>query len=67
MGKVAEWWGGKGGRFLVLFKIGGLRMSSKFHLFVYDVNQGNERERLAKDFITWCRDEKTLLVSSASC
>ena len=30
------------GRLLVLLKGGGLRMNLKFHLFVSDVNQGNE-------------------------
>ena len=29
--------------FLVLFKdVGGRRVSPRFHLFVYDINQGNE-------------------------
>ena len=51
--KVGEWWGEKGGRFLVLFKSGGRRMSSRFHLFVYNINQGNERKRWVQDFITW--------------
>ena len=40
--KVGEWWGGKDGRFLVLFKSGGRRVSSRFHLFVYDVRQGTK-------------------------
>ena len=29
----------QGGRFLVLFKSGGLRASPRFHLFVSDVDQ----------------------------
>ena len=32
----------KGGSYLVLFKGGGHKMSPRFHLFVYDVSQGNE-------------------------
>ena len=28
--------------FLVLFKVGGRRVSTRFHFFVPDVNQGNE-------------------------
>ena len=31
-----------GGRYLVLFKDGGHKTSPRFHLFVSDVNQGNE-------------------------
>ena len=38
MGKVEEWCGEKGERFLVLFKGGGRRVSSRFHIFVYDVH-----------------------------
>ena len=45
--KVVRWQGGKsgrmvkwqGGRFLVLFKIGGCKVSPRFHLFVFDVDQ----------------------------
>ena len=36
--------GGKGGHvggWVVLFKVGGCRVSPRFHLFVFDVNQGN--------------------------
>ena len=29
-------------RYLVFFKVGRHKMSSRFHLFVSDVNQGNE-------------------------
>ena len=28
-------------------------MSSKFHLFVYDVNQGNEGVGWVQDFLAW--------------
>ena len=38
-GTVLAW---EGGRFLVLFKGGGRRVALKFHLFVFDVNQGNK-------------------------
>ena len=46
-GLVRMWQGGKGrrvvkwqgGRFLVLFKCGGHRVSPRFHLFVSDVDQ----------------------------
>ena len=34
--------GWEGGRFLVLFKGEGQRVSRKFHLFVFDVNLGNK-------------------------
>ena len=34
--------GWQGGRFLVLFKGEGYRVSPRFHLFVSDVNQGKE-------------------------
>ena len=49
-GRVMRWQGGKGsrvvrwegGRFLVLFRGGEHRVSPRFYLFVYDVNQENE-------------------------
>ena len=62
-GRVVRW---EGVRFLVLFKGGEHRMSPRFYLFLSDVNQGNEGDRL-KTFLCACRDEKTLLRSSASC
>ena len=73
-GRVMRWQGGKGwrvvrwedGRFLVLFKGGEQRMNPRFYLFVSDVNQGNEGDRL-KIFLRARRDGKTLLRSSASC
>ena len=50
MGKVVRWQGGKGGRmvrlrqkggrYLVLFKDDGHKMSPRFHLLVSDVNEG---------------------------
>ena len=45
VGKVGGWWSGKGERFLVLLKGGGCRVSQKFHIFVFDVNQGNKETR----------------------
>ena len=37
--------------FLVLFKDGGPSLSSRFHLFFSDVNQGNEEAVCIKDFL----------------
>ena len=37
--------------FLVLFKDGRRRMSLRFHLFVFDVNQGNEEAGWIQDFL----------------
>ena len=42
----------KGGRYLVLFKGGGHKISPRFHLFVSDVNQGNEGVVWVQDFLT---------------
>ena len=58
--KIVRWQGGKGrrmvsqkgGRFLVLFKGGGHKMSPRFHLFV-SVNQGNEGMVWVQDFLAW--------------
>ena len=36
---------------LVLFKEGGSSVSPKFHLFVPDVNQGNEEAVQVQDFL----------------
>ena len=55
----------EGGRFLVLFKDGEHRVSARFCLFVFDVNQGNEGDAF-KIFLRARRDGKTLLRSSAS-
>ena len=60
-GKVVRWQGGKGGRmvkqksgrYLVLFKVGGRKMSPRFHLFVSDINQGNEGVGWVQDFLAW--------------
>ena len=38
-GRVVKW---QGGRFPVLFKGGGRRVTPSFHLFVSDANQQNE-------------------------
>ena len=38
-GRLVRW---QGGRYLVLFKDGGHKMSPRFHLFVSDVNQRNQ-------------------------
>ena len=40
----------EGGRFLVLLKGRGCRLGSRFHLFVSDVNQGNEGADWIQDF-----------------
>ena len=41
----------KGGRYLVLFKGGGHKMSPRFHLFVSDINQGNDEVGCVQDFL----------------
>ena len=48
----------KGGRYLVLFKDGGHKMSPKFHLFVSDVNQGIEGVGWVQDFLAWLQGWK---------
>ena len=53
--------------FLVLLNDGGCRMSPRFHLFVSDVNQGDEEGGEFKIFLRDSRDRKILLRSSASC
>ena len=42
---------GRGGRYLVLSKGGGHKMSPKFHPFVSGVNQGNEGVGWVQDFL----------------
>ena len=37
--------------FLVLFRDGGPSLSSRFHLFLPDVNQGNEEALCVQDFL----------------
>ena len=39
--------------FLVLLKDRGCRVSSRFHLFVSDVNQGNKEMGWAQHFLAW--------------
>ena len=68
-GRVVRW---QGGRFLVLFKGGGRRVSPRFHLFVSDVDQWNEGAGWIQDYLVWQqrwvpRDGKTLLRSYAGC
>ena len=46
-GRVVKW---QGGRFLVVFKGGGRRVTPRFHLFVSDVDQKN-------DCIGWVKDD----------
>ena len=46
-GRVARW---QGERFLVLLKIGGRRVSPRFHLFS-DVSHGNEGAGWVQDFL----------------
>ena len=53
VGKVVELQGGKGGRFLVLFKSEGRRVSPRLHIFVSDVNQGNDGVGWVQDFLAW--------------
>ena len=45
----------------------GCRISRKLNLFIYDVNKGNKGEGCVQVLLRDCRDEKTLLRSSASC
>ena len=49
MGKMRQ----KGGRYLVLFKDGGHKMSPRFHLFLSDVNQGYKGLGWVQDFLAW--------------
>ena len=66
-GRVERWQGGKsgivgrwqGGRFLILFKNGECRFSLRFHLFVSDVNQGDEGVGWSQDFLARPRNGKT--------
>ena len=41
----------EGRRFLILFKGGGRRVNQRFHLFVFDVNQGNKEAGLVQNFL----------------
>ena len=63
-GRVVKWQGEKGRRvvwreswrYLVLFEGGGHRMSPRFHIFISDVNQGNEGVRWVQDFLVYPKD-----------
>ena len=48
-----RWQGGKGGKYLVLFKGGGYKMSPRLHIFVSDVSLGNEGLGWVQDFLAW--------------
>ena len=63
-GRVVRWQGWKGGkygrvvrqqggRFLVLFKGGGCRVSPRSHLFVSDINQRNKGAGSVQDSLAW--------------
>ena len=56
----------EGRSFLVLFKGGGCRVSPRFHLFVFDINQGNKEAEWVQTFLHGPGDGKTLITSSAS-
>ena len=43
----------QGGRFLVLFTGEERRVSSRFYLFVYDTNQGNEGAGWVQELLVW--------------
>ena len=75
-GKVVRWKSGecgrmmrqKAGRYLVLLKDGGHKMSPKFHLYVSDVNQGNEGVGWVQYFLAWPQERNdSILRSFASC
>ena len=52
--EVESWERWQGGKFLVLFKGRGRRVSPRFHLFVSDVNQRNEGAVwIHEDFLVW--------------
>ena len=42
-----------GGRYLILFKSGGHKITPRSHLFVSDVNQGNKGFGWVQDFYMW--------------
>ena len=60
-GKVVRWQVGKGermvrqkvGMYMVLFRGARHKMSPRFHLFISDVNQGNEGVGWVQDFLAW--------------
>ena len=61
-----RWQGGEGGivvrsegeGFLVLFKGGECSMILRFHLFVFDVNQGKIKAGWIQDFLVWSQEWK---------
>ena len=62
--RVVRW---EGGRFLVLFKGGGYRVSPRFYLFCLMLVNGNNEQVGFKIFLRSHRAGKTLLRSFASC
>ena len=56
--KVRQGESQKGGKFLVLIKGVGRRVSPRLHVFVSDVNQGNNQVEWVQDFMWY---GKTLL------
>ena len=48
----------QGGRFAVLFKCGRRRVRPRFHLFVSDANQQNERAWCVQDILAWLQEWK---------
>ena len=53
MGKVRKWWVDKVRRFWFFFKGRRYRVSLKFHIFVSDVNQGNQEVGWVHDYLAW--------------
>ena len=75
VGRWERWQGMKGGRmvrqkcgrYLVLFKDGGHKMSLRFHLFISDVIKGSKGWNEFKIFFCSRRDGKTLPRPFVSC
>ena len=59
---IASGWVGGGGVeqkvlfCVVLFKVGGDRVSPRFHFFVFDVNQENKERGWVQHFLVWHRE-----------
>ena len=51
-----KWQGGRGGRAVRLFKSGRRRLSPRFHLFVFDVNQRKKGTGYIQDILTWLQE-----------
>ena len=49
-GRAVRW---QGGRFFVLFMVGGRRVRPRFHLFVSDAIQRNEGTGCVQDILAW--------------